>query len=405
MLKLADARRRALELVQPLSVQRVRLLDAAGRFLAEDLVAPRALPSCDNSAMDGFAVQAADTLGASRDRPVVLTLTEHVYAGTIAAMEVGPGLAARIFTGAPIPRGADCVVRQEAARLEHGEVEIYVPAERGANVRRRGEELEAGAEVLSRAARLDAHALALVAALGLSEVAVARTPRVAVLTLGDELVSLGAPADDHQVYESNGVMLAALARECGAEVVHLERARDDDAELRTALERISADVDLVVTAGGASVGDRDRIKHVLGSALEVDGVALKPGKPVGVGRFGRGCIVVLPGNPGAAAVGFDQFVRPMLFKLQGAEEIRREIDVRLDSDRHKQAGLTYLLAARVEHRDDGLVWAKIPRQGAGQILQNVGAEGWVVLPPGRADFLAGDTVTMELFSGATTRAA
>lgn len=404
MLKLAEARLRALELVQPLPPERVPLLDAPGRFLAEDVVAPRALPGCDNSAMDGFAVQAADTLGATRDRPVVLALTEAVYAGTVAKLEVGPGLAARIFTGAPIPRGADSVVRQEAARLEGGRVEIFVPAEPGAHVRRRGEEVALGDRVLTRAIRLDAHATALLAALGMADVAVVRSPRIAVVTLGDELVPLGAPADGHQVYESNGVMVAALARECGARLVHLERARDDDAEIRAALARVAGDVDLVVTAGGASVGDRDRIKHVLGPALEIDGVALKPGKPAGVARYGGAVVVVLPGNPGAAAAGFDQFVRPMLMKLQGAAEDRRVIEVRLDSDRHKQAGLTYLLAAKVELRD-GVAWAKIPRQGAGQILQNVGAEGWVVLPPGQADFHAGERVTMELFSGATTRAA
>ena len=161
-------------------------------------------------------------------------------------------------------------------------------------------------------------------------------------------------------------------------------------------------MDLLVTSGGASVGDRDRVKAVLrarGAALEVDGVALKPGKPVGLARWGALPVLILPGNPGAATVAFDQLGRPLLLALQGVREERRRVQVRLEEPRHKQGGLTYLLSARSEEGR-----ARIRPQGAGQLLQNVGAEGWVVLPPGRADFAAGEEVTLELFAGARTLA-
>ncbi|HET9451908.1 MAG TPA: molybdopterin-binding protein, partial [Aggregicoccus sp.] len=162
----------------------------------------------------------------------------------------------------------------------------------------------------------------------------------------------------------------------------------------------AAGVELLVTSGGASVGERDRVKAALrarGAQLEVDGVALKPGKPVGLARWEGLPVLVLPGNPGAATVAFDQLGRPLLLALQGVREERRRLRVQLEEARHKQAGLTYLLSARSESGR-----ARIRPQGAGQLLQNVGAEGWVVLPAGRADFAAGEEVALELFAGART---
>jgi molybdopterin molybdotransferase len=224
---------------------------------------------------------------------------------------------------------------------------------------------------------------------------------VAVLATGDELIPPGVPALPHQVYESNLVLLSSLAREAGAEVVATERARDDDAELRAAITRGAQGRDLLITTGGASVGDKDRVKRVLlelGARFFVDGVALKPGKPVAVARLGETAVLVLPGNPGAATVAFDQLGRPMLLALQGVREERRRLRVRINEGRHKQAGLTYLITATVEHREGGgLPWARLRPQEAGQILQNVNAEGLAVLPPGRADFAEGDEVELELF--------
>ncbi len=225
---------------------------------------------------------------------------------------------------------------------------------------------------------------------------------MAVLAVGDELLEPGTPAEPHQIHDSNRIFLSALARDAGGAVVSTGRVRDDRAELSDAITGALSRCDVLITSGGASVGDRDLVKGVLrelGAELVVDGVALKPGKPVGLARLGEKAIVVLPGNPGAAAVGFDQLGRAVLLARQGAVEHRRRIRVRLDGDRQKQAGLTYLLSARLEERG-GEQWARIRPQGAGQLLQNASMDGWVILPPGRADFTHGEWVELELFAGA-----
>jgi molybdopterin molybdotransferase len=205
----------------------------------------------------------------------------------------------------------------------------------------------------------------------------------------------------HQVYESNLLLVAALAREAGAEVVDTFRSPDVDEALRASITRLASGADVLITTGGASVGDKDHVKRVLrelGARFLVDGVALKPGKPVAVARLGDTAVVVLPGNPGAATVAFDQLGRPLLLALQGVREERRRLRARLSEARHKQAGLTYLITTTLEYREEGgLPWARLRPQGAGQILQNVGAEGFAVLPPGRADFAEGDEVEVELF--------
>jgi molybdopterin molybdotransferase len=325
-----------------------------------------------------------------------------VYAGALPSRTLQSGEAARVFTGAPIPPGADAVVRQEAARAEEdGHVSLFITVPQGNDIRRAGEEIQEGTPVFPAGLRADAAVLGMLASMGAATVLVRPAPRVVVLATGDELIPPGVPALPHQVYESNLVLISSMAREAGAEVSATDRARDDDAELRAAITRGAQGSDLLITTGGASVGDKDRVKRVLtelGARFFVDGVALKPGKPVAVARLGETAVLVLPGNPGAAAVAFDQLGRPMLLALQGVREQRRRLKVRITGSWHKQAGLTYLITATLEPREgEVLPWARLRRQDAGQILQNVGAEGLAVLPPGRADFAEGDEVELELF--------
>ncbi|RKH89346.1 molybdopterin molybdenumtransferase MoeA [Corallococcus praedator] len=381
------------------------LLEAHGRFLAARVDAARALPGCDNSAMDGWAVRAEETRGALRDRPARLRIVDTVYAGHLPRRALQPGEAARIFTGAPLPTGADAVVRQEAARpTDDGtHVELFISVLPGHDLRRAGEEVMPGAPLFPAGQRVDATVLGVLASLGEATALVRPAPRVAVLATGDELVPPGQPAEPHQVFESNRILVAALAREAGADVTWLDRSRDDEAELHAHLERLAPQVDVLITTGGASVGDRDCVKRVLtrmGARFLVDGVALKPGKPVAVARLGHTAVVVLPGNPGAATVAFDQFARPLILKHQGVLEQRRVVRARLSEARHKQAGLTYLVTvAALDVRDDGATpWARLRPQGAGQILQNVAAQGWAVLPSGRADFAQGEPVDVQLFA-------
>ncbi|MCP3137200.1 molybdopterin molybdotransferase MoeA [Pyxidicoccus xibeiensis] len=399
---LPTARQAALDAIAPAAPERVSLLDAHGRFLAAEVTASRSLPGCDNSAMDGWAVRAEETRGANRDHPARLRIVDTVYAGALPTRALQPGEAARIFTGAPLPSGADAVVRQEAARAHDDglHVDIFITVPPGHDIRRKGEEVTAGTALFPRGQHVGASVLGVLASLGETTAWVRPAPRVAVLATGDELVPPGSPALPHQVYESNLILVAALAREAGADVRHLERARDDEAALRDALSRLAPQVDVLVTTGGASVGDKDHVKRVLsalGARFFVDGVALKPGKPVAVARLGDTAVVVLPGNPGAATVAFDQLARPLLLKRQGVLETRRRVRAHLSEPRHKQAGLTYLITATLEPRGEGAPLARLRPQGAGQILQNAHGEGWAVLPPGRADFAEGDSVEVELF--------
>lgn len=397
---LPSARKASLDAVRPAPPERVPLLEALGRFLARDVVASRSLPGCPVSAMDGYAVRAEDTSGSNRDRPARLRVVDTLYAGHLPSRPVAPGEASRIFTGAPLPEGANAVVRQEATVPAEGFVDICVEVPPGKDLRPVGEDILTGTPLLRAGQRIESSVLGVLASMGDTHVLVRPLPRLAVLATGDELVSPGTPALPHQVYESNLVLVAAMAREAGARVVALERARDDDAELRVALKRLSLDADVLITTGGASQGDKDRVKHLLselGASFLVDGVALKPGKPVAVARLGATAVVVLPGTPGAATVAFDQLARPLLLRFQGVSEERQRLRVRLDDARHKQAGFTYLISASLETREDGLVWARIRTQGGGHHLQNIGAEGYTVLPPGRADFAPGDEVDFERF--------
>jgi molybdopterin molybdotransferase len=403
MVSLHEAKALALaaaEVAPPISVP---LGEAHGRFLAEPVRAPRALPSFDNSAMDGYAVRSADCAGANRDTPARLSMVGAIYAGDDPQLTVAAGQAARIFTGAPIPKGADCVVRQEATRGTAQEVLVFVEAEPNGNIRHRGEELEEGATVFPLGERLGAYALGVLASLGFERIPVWPRPTVAILTLGDELVPPGRPAGPSQVYNSNAVALSALCIEAGALVVAAEHAPDREDSVRSALERLTPAADLLITSGGASVGAKDLIKPAarsLGGAMLFDGVTMKPGKPAALVALGGHRVAILPGNSGAAAVAFDQLVRPMLLKRQGVLEKRQCVQARLGSKQHKQGGLTYFLSAKLERDANGPPTARIRPAGSGQLLQNVGAEGWIVLPPGRAEFLAGEEASMELFSGA-----
>jgi len=398
---LATARQAALSALLPAHPVHVPLLEALGRFLAQDIVAARSLPGCPVSAMDGYAVRAEDTSGANRDRPARLRVVDTLYAGHLPSRPLQSGEASRIFTGAPLPEGANAIVRQEATVVPaEGLVDVCVGVPPGKDIRPTGEDILAGTPLLRAGQRIEASMLGVLASMGDPHVLVRPPPRVSVLATGDELVPPGAPALPHQVYESNLVLVAALAREAGAHVVEQRRARDEDEELRAALRCLAGGTDVLITTGGASVGDKDRVKSLLaelGATFLVDGVALKPGKPVAVARLFEGTVIVLPGNPGAATVAFDQFARPLLLRHQGVLEERQRVRVRLDEGRHKQAGFTYLVSGTLETREDGQVWARIRSQGAGQHLQNIGAEGYAILPPGRADFAPGDEVDFERF--------
>lgn len=310
-----------LALAGPTPVQAVPLPDALGLALATDVASAVDLPPWDNSAMDGYALRAADLVAGA-----VLDVADDVPAGDTRSVQVPAGAAVRIMTGAPLPAGADTVLPVERTDAGTGRVRVDDVVAAGAHVRRRGEDVRAGQVLLHAGDVLGAGALGLLAATGHARVDVHRRPRVAVLSTGSELVAAGQPLAHGQIHESNGVQLAAAARAAGAEVVDVVVVPDDVRAVQDALAALGARADLVVTTGGVSVGAYDVVRDALTAlgAAELVHVRVQPGKPQATGRLADGTpVVALPGNPVSAFVSFEVFVRPLVRRMLGASRTRR----------------------------------------------------------------------------------
>ena len=294
----------------------VPLTDALGLALAADVVAGLSLPVFDNSAMDGYAVRAADVDTATANHPVKLPVAEDIPAGRTDTLSLAPGTAHRIMTGAPVPAGADAIVPVEQTDAGTAVVEIRSATRPGRHIRRAGEDVGAGTSVLTAGQVLTPAALGLAAALGLQELAVTPRQRVLVVSTGSELVAPGTRLASGQIYESNAVMLAAAAVEAGAQVIGAQTCGDDVGQFRAVLDAHAGAVDVVITSGGVSAGAYEVVKDAFGepgSAVEFVKVAMQPGMPQGAGILADGrAIITLPGNPVSALVSFEVFLRPAL---------------------------------------------------------------------------------------------
>ncbi|WP_418004795.1 gephyrin-like molybdotransferase Glp [Mycobacterium sp. PDNC021] len=299
----------------------VPLADALGLALADDVVAPLSLPGFDNSAMDGYAVLAADVAAASAENPVKLPVAEDIPAGRTDLLTLTPGTAHRIMTGAMLPAGATAVVPVESTDAATDIVAIFSSSSEGRHIRRAGEDVTAGMTVLPAGEVLSPAALGLAAALGFAELKVIPRQRVLVLSTGTELVTPGTPLQPGQIYESNAVMLAAALREAGADVTTAPATSDDVALFRETLAGHAKDVDLIITTGGVSAGAYEVVKDALTGDVEFVKVAMQPGMPQGAGRLtdtpNGTPIVTLPGNPVSALVSFEVFIRPPLRAAMG----------------------------------------------------------------------------------------
>jgi molybdopterin molybdotransferase len=311
----ADAIAAVLAKVAPLQARTVPLLDGLGCFAAADLFARRPLPTFDNSAMDGYAVQAASCLASAR-----LRVIGEQPAGTDRGLTIRPGEAMRIFTGAPLPAGADAVIMQEDVTRDGETIVPRCNAEPGEFIRRQGSDLAEGQKILSRGEPIAAQTVALLAAQGLAQIVVGAAPRVAIVSTGDELARLGEVPRPGQIFESNSVMLHALALGAGARVRMVEHSRDEIGRLTEILRR-GLEGDALIVSGGVSVGERDLVKPALaalGAQIDLWRVSIKPGKPFLFGRAGGCAVFGLPGNPVSGFVTFLKFVRPALRKMMGA---------------------------------------------------------------------------------------
>ena len=394
MRSLEEHRERVLALAAPTPSVGVHVADALGLVLAEPVVASLDLPGFDNAAMDGYAVRAADLLGASAGSPVRLPVDGDIPAGDGREHRLAPGRVMRVMTGAPMPVGADAVVPVEASDGGTREVLLGLAPEAGRHVRTRGEDVRAGEVVLAAGERLGPGRLALAAAAGAVEVTVHRRPRVAVFSTGDELVPPGQQPGPGQIVDSNGVMLTALVEAAGGDIVGSGHLHDDAEALAALLADLPGEPDLVLTTGGVSMGIYDTVKEVLAArgGVEFVKVAMRPGMPQGSGVVGprRTPIITLPGNPVSSLVSFHVFVLPVLRWLAGADprldggfeavagaawpsvEGKTELTrVRVDADGIRPSGGqgSHMLAALADAHALAVVPPEVGQVEAGQVLR------------------------------------
>jgi molybdopterin molybdotransferase len=388
LLTLAEAQSRVLERVQPLGGEVVPVARAAGRVVAEDAESLVDLPPFASSAMDGFAVRAADTPGR-------LPVVARIAAGAPAPRALAAGEAMAIATGGVVPGGADSVVPVEYVVEHDNAVEIPQTVGQGDNVRPRAGDVAAGDVVVPRGARLHPAQMGALAAAGIAEVVCARRPRAAILATGTELRRPGEPLGPGEVYEANSVLVAAALAAGGADIDILPSVADDEAVHRSALE-VGLSADVLVTSGGVSVGPHDLVRSLL-RELGVEEifwrVAVKPGKPVAFGVRNRTLVFGLPGNPVSSLVGCELFVRPAVLALQGAAQPGPVYsEGRLARAVRRNAQRDEFLRARVVASDNGIVLDPVSGQESHMIVRAAGADALVFAPRGDGELAAGASV-------------
>ncbi|WP_374328846.1 gephyrin-like molybdotransferase Glp [Azonexus sp.] len=398
MLSYEQALEQLLAAARPVEeIRHVPLTAAAGRVLAQALVSAVNVPPLDNSAMDGYAVRLADVAQAG----VTLPVSQRIPAGTVGS-ELQPGTAARIFTGAPVPTGCDAVIMQERCAAGDGVVTLNHVPRAGENIRRCGEDIATGNEILPAGIRLRAQEIALAASAGLPELPVHRRVRVGIFFTGDELVQPGEPLPPGAIYNSNRYALRALLEGLGCEVRDLGSVPDRLDATRDALRRAAADNDLIVTSGGVSVGEEDHVKP----AVEAEGrldmwkIAIKPGKPLAFGEVnkpegGSAWFLGLPGNPVAAFVTCLMLVRPFILRLQGVAEVRPKVlPLTADFTWSRPDSRLEFLRARINAAGRVELY---PNQGSAVVTSLCWSDGLVLNPPGQA-VQAGDSVRFVTFA-------
>ena len=380
VLSVEEALERILATVRVLEPERVSLLEAAGRVLTEEVTADRDIPPLTNSAMDGYAVRRADVA----QTPARLRVVGEVAAGHVSQVQVGPGTAVRIMTGAPLPAGADAVVRFEDIRRDGDWVEVLKAYSTGANVRPAGEDVRAGQVVLRPGQALRPQEIGQLAAVGRVEVAVVRRPRVAILATGDEIVPPGQTPRPGQIRDANSYTVAAQVQAFGGVPLLLGVAHDEEALVRRGMrEALSQDADLIITSGGVSVGDFDLVKRVLAAEGEMHfwSLNVKPGRPLAFGVVDGVPLLGLPGNPVAAMISTELFARPALLKMQGFTDWSRPtVQARLTQPIARKDGRRHYLRVRMRETGAGYEATLTGDQGSGILYSLVQADGLAVIP-------------------------
>ncbi len=402
---LHEAQRIVLAAATTLGLEKVSILDTLGRVLGEDIVAARSNPPWDNSAMDGFAVRAEDLAQEHAiSKPVTLAVIEDVPAGKMPTKSVGPGQAIRIMTGAPIPHGADTVIKVEDTEHAPDSVRVFKAEPRGSNIRPQGEDVTKGDCIISKGTQIRSGEAGMLAILAKSFVLVYQRPRVAILSTGDELADLDEPFSDEKIINSNSYGIAAAVQEAGGIPILLGIARDTPAALT---EKISQglNADILVLSGGVSMGDYDFTKAVfrdLGAEMNFWKLAIRPGQPLAFGKIQGKLAFGLPGNPVSSMVTFEQLVRPAMLKMAGLRSSGRPLlEAAFQEKFSKRTDRRHFLRGVVWREDGAFKVRTTGNQGSGILTSMVKANCLIDIPVEVERLNPGDVVTVQLLSGST----
>ena len=373
----------------------VPLNQALNRVLAEDLYAQESLPRFDKSAMDGYAVKSVDLAGASQSKPVVLKLTQ--------AEQIDTKQAKQVWTGNPIPKGADAVVMLENTEKQGKKVEVWSQLAPWTNVSKVGEDLKVGDIVVKAGNRLNPYHLGLAAALGILQLKVAEKPKIAIIATGNEITEVGTERASNQIYDSNKTMVASMCRELGAETSDLGIAKDNTDEIAEKIQAALKTHDAIITTGGTSVGGLDLVPDAVNKlgkpGVIVHGVALRPAMPTAVGMLEGKPVLILSGNPVAAVIGFEVFGRPLICKMLGMdrEEPRSIVKAVLARRVTSALGRKTYVRVLVTTKDGELFAEPVSAKGSGAISTMTQSNGYVVVPENREGVTEGETVIVQMF--------
>jgi molybdopterin molybdotransferase len=393
MLSVTEARERILSHFRAAAEENIPLTGCANRVLSVDIFAAHDLPPFDNSSMDGFAIRAVDSATLRHAQGATLSVVADIPAGSVPTVTLAQGQAARIMTGAQLPKGADAVIPVEDTDFNFRDAGTAAPqtvtftraAKAGENVRPRGMDLHAGDVVLQKGRRLKAQDLGLLAMLGVGHVQVHKKPRVALLSSGDELLEVDAPLTEGKIHDANSYALSALIENAGADVLRLGVAKDTREAVESLLQKaINEHVDLIISSAGVSVGAFDFVKEVIESNGKLDfwRVNMRPGKPLAFGEYYGTPFFGLPGNPVSAFVGFEVFVRPALERLSGSlDGTRPTVRVRCGEQIESDGRESYL-RAKIRMEDGVRIAALTGHQGSGNLLSLVQADALLIIPAG-----------------------
>lgn len=403
MIKVDEALRIILRYIRPLSSEVIELTDSLDRVLAEDIYAGVDIPGFDNSAMDGYALKSSNTRGVSSQSPAVLEVVEDIKAGDMPKKVLKDNQAARIMTGAIIPRGADSVIMvEETQKVVEGRkkelVRIFKGVKPGENIRRRGEDIRKGELIISKGTRLKASRLGILASLGRPRIKVTRKPKIAILATGDEVIEVKDKLKPGKLRNSNTYILCSQILNCGGIPKNLGIARDKAGQLERKISR-GFDCDIILTSGGVSVGDYDLVKDVLariGTDIQFWKVAMRPGKPLVFGKIRSIPVFGLPGNPVSGMVSFEVFVRPMILKMLGQKDgHQREIEAVLEEKVKKKRGFRYFLRARTRWEGGRYLTRPVGPHGSAILKSMALANSLIILPEDEEFISRGRKVTVR----------